>query len=155
MYDENISKKKTSTKKKRGRPRKTEATEEIVEIDTELADGYEANAELDQEVHEDFKYVDEEVVEEEEEHWESISFRKLKSTFEEKEEVKISEVKEIVDDREKVYSYYGTYIGPPGYLQLPGVGRIFPGREIELSKKIAQALGKSPKWRIRTSYEYK
>ena len=98
-----------------------------------------ANDEAYQEIREDFKYIDHEAIEEEKE-----------------EEEKVIEKKEVVDNREKICRYYGTWIGLPGYLQLPGVGRIFPGREVELSEKLAQALKKSPKnWRIRISYEYK
>lgn len=134
-YEDNIEKKETPTRRKRGRPKKAEVAEEE-KVEEELIHGYGANAELDLGICDDFKYIDQELIEK-------------------VEEEKVIEIKKVVDNREKTYKYHGTWIGPPGYLQLPGVGRIFPGREVELSEKLAQALGKSPNWRIRTSYEYK
>ncbi|MHA1386759.1 MAG: hypothetical protein ACTSR3_23635 [Candidatus Helarchaeota archaeon] len=56
--------------------------------------------------------------------------------------------------RKRIYKYFGTWIGPKGYMRLPGVGRIIPGKEVELSKRQAQAFESSPNWKIRKSYEY-
>jgi len=131
MYYEDMKDKETPIRRKRGRPKKTKVEEELANEAVE-------NDEVYKEIREDFEHIDQEWMEEK---------------VEEKVEKKV--IEKVADNREKIHKYHGTWIGPPGYLQLPGVGRIFPGREIELSKKLAQALGKSPNWRIRTSYEYK
>ena len=148
MNYEDMKDKETPIRRKRGRPKKV-VEDEKNEEDVELKEGYKAM----EEEHKQFAKLSAKAAAEVVPDWQRDIDEAI---IEEKVEVKIPEVKKVVDNREKICRYYGTWIGLPGYLQLPGVGRIFPGREIELSEKLAQALKKSPKnWRIRTSYEYK
>lgn len=152
MYDEDI-RARGSTKKKRGRPKKVK-TVEIEPKKEELEEGYKAMAEE----HKQFAKFSAEAAEEalkvrvteEVKNYNFTDYAKPKI-----KEITKPKVKKVIDNREKIYKYHGTWVGPDGYLQLPGVGRIFSGREIELSEKLAQALKKSPNWRIRTSFEYK
>jgi hypothetical protein len=57
--------------------------------------------------------------------------------------------------RKRITRFWATWIGPKGYIRLSGVGRIFPGKEFEISEKQARAFEKDKEnWKIRKSYEY-
>ncbi len=57
--------------------------------------------------------------------------------------------------KERITKYFGTYIGPPGFIRYSGVGEVTRGKEIEISKKLAQAFESDDNWKVRKKVEYK
>lgn len=56
--------------------------------------------------------------------------------------------------RERVYTYFAKYIGKHKDIRLSGIGRIYIGKEFEVSENVANALRLDENFEVRKSYTY-
>ena len=56
--------------------------------------------------------------------------------------------------RKRVYYYFATYNGEQKDIRLSGVGRIHPGIEFEVRKRIFNTLNQDPNFNTRKGFKY-
>jgi len=50
--------------------------------------------------------------------------------------------------------YYAIYVGKHKHISYTGIGRVIPGKEYPINKKLANSLSSSKNWNVREGYVY-
>jgi len=62
--------------------------------------------------------------------------------------------KQVKIKRKRKQIFLAKYIGTAKNIRLSGIGRIYIGKEFEVSEKIANALGFDENFKVKTIYKY-
>jgi len=73
--------------------------------------------------------------------------------------VEVAEEEPVVEEqpkpkRKRLHVHVATYTGTAKRITLSGVGRIHPGKEFEVSERIANALKLDENFEVKTTYKY-